>query len=249
MCTVKAGSLVLGDGVPKICVPITGHTFEEIETQTVRVKKAVPDLAEWRADLFDEIMDRQAAGKALERIGGILGDIPLLFTYRTEKEGGAGVSDDEAYAALLLRAAEKPGISLIDIEIEHSGADIPGLVQKIREAGKAVIASRHDFTRTPSREEREAILDRLLMSGADILKLAVMPQNAADVTDMLAWTEASVRRLDRPLITMAMGDLGKVSRISGRLTGSALTFGTAGDASAPGQIPVEQLRGFLAELQ
>ena len=51
--------------------------------------------------------------------------------------------------------------------------------------------------------------------------------------------------MEIPVITMSMGKQGIVSRISGSLTGSALTFATAGEASAPGQIPVEKMREIL----
>ena len=40
---------------------------------------------------------------------------------------------------------------------------------------------------------------------------------------------------------MSMGKLGVISRICGEVFGSAVTFGTAGKASAPGQLPANQL--------
>ena len=52
-----------------------------------------------------------------------------------------------------------------------------------------------------------------------------------------------------PLITMSMGALGMVSRVSGQVFGSAATFGSAGTASAPGQVPVVELRKMLATLK
>ena len=41
-----------------------------------------------------------------------------------------------------------------------------------------------------------------------------------------------------PIITMAMGELGAVTRTAGALFGNAMTFASAGKASAPGQIDV-----------
>jgi 3-dehydroquinate dehydratase-1 len=38
-----------------------------------------------------------------------------------------------------------------------------------------------------------------------------------------------------------MGDIGKVSRISGKKTGSAITFAYVGEESAPGQLNLEEM--------
>ena len=48
---------------------------------------------------------------------------------------------------------------------------------------------------------------------------------------------------------MAMGDLGKVTRVSGELFGSCLTFASVGRASAPGQIAVDELDRILNDLR
>ena len=89
------------------------------------------------------------------------------------------------------------------------------------------------------------MFDRLSRTGADVLKVAVMPKKAKDVLRLMSVTEEKNRQFPSPLVTMAMGDLGRLSRVSGRITGSVLTFGIVGDASAPGQLPVEELREML----
>ena len=108
------------------------------------------------------------------------------------------------------------------------------------------IVSSHDFSRTPSREE---MLNRLLQmeeGGADIAKLAVMPEHPEDVLELLSVTcQFSDGAGHIPLITMSMGELGCVSRLCGRIFGSAVTFGSAGCASAPGQISAEELSRIL----
>ena len=82
--------------------------------------------------------------------------------------------------------------------------------------------------------------------GADIPKIAVMPQNKADVLTLLAATEEMYRcYADRPLITMSMSATGVITRLCGEVFGSAMTFGAVGQVSAPGQIPVEKLNSAL----
>ena len=117
------------------------------------------------------------------------------------------------------------------------------LIRNLHSRGVAVIASSHDFERTGTREELLEKLDRLDQSGADILKLAVMPENSEDVEVLMeAVSEMSRNHTQKPLIAMSMGDLGQISRIRGEAFGSSVTFGTAGPGSAPGQLPVAELR-------
>ena len=81
--------------------------------------------------------------------------------------------------------------------------------------------------------------------GADIAKIAVMPQSAGDVLTLLSATEKASRTLSCQVISMSMKGTGLISRLSGEVFGSCLTFGAAGGASAPGQIDVGELRGIL----
>ena len=82
-------------------------------------------------------------------------------------------------------------------------------------------------------------------AGADILKMAVMPNNSRDVIRMMERTLSWNEKSDRPMITMSMGKLGGVSRMCGELTGSCMTFGSVTAASAPGQIPMDLLKKVL----
>lgn len=122
-------------------------------------------------------------------------------------------------------------------------------IERIRRAGSRVIASNHDFDRTPDIKEMVRRLCRMEELGADVAKLAVMPVGKRDVLDLLQATLEADERLAIPVITMSMGSLGACSRICGRITGSAMTFASVGEGSAPGQIPVEQMLDFLEFLK
>ena len=109
-----------------------------------------------------------------------------------------------------------------------------------------VVASNHDFHKTPAQEEIVSRLCKMQELGADIPKIAVMPQNKKDVLTLLsASREMSEEHADRPIITMSMAGTGVISRLCGEVFGSALTFGAAGKASAPGQMGVEDLKTVL----
>ena len=83
--------------------------------------------------------------------------------------------------------------------------------------------------------------------GADIGKIAVMPHNERDVLRLMELTRRAGAFVSMPLITMSMGQLGMISRLSGNLTGSVMTFGalTSEKASAPGQITVKELKSII----
>jgi 3-dehydroquinate dehydratase-1 len=84
--------------------------------------------------------------------------------------------------------------------------------------------------------------------GADLPKIAVMPKTEADVETLLTATKEVANLLKTPIITMAMGKLGEISRTSGEIYGSAITFGAVGTVSAPGQIDVFKLKEILEKV-
>ena len=85
--------------------------------------------------------------------------------------------------------------------------------------------------------------------GADIPKIAVMPTCRRDVLTLLCATEEMyTEHADRPIITMSMAGTGLISRLCGEVFGSALTFGAAKKASAPGQAAVNDLNNMLQVL-
>lgn len=237
--------VILGEGLPKICVPLTGTGKDELEAQAREAAAASPDLVEWRADYFEDLGDVEKVAEVLMSLQEILGETPILFTIRTKREGGNGQLTPEEYRSLLLYAAGRPEVSLVDIEGLNPEINTELLISEVHQLGMPVIASWHNFSRTPKKPELDLVFDRLSRTGADVLKVAVMPKKAKDVLRLMSVTEEKNRQFPSPLVTMAMGDLGRLSRVSGRITGSVLTFGIVGNASAPGQLPVEELREML----
>ena len=241
-------TLSLGDGQPKICVPLTGGTAEELFQEAEKIKEAGADLAEWRADFYEDLSDTDRLVKTMGGIAGILSGIPLLFTVRTEKEGGkAGISPEE-YESINLAAARSGFADLVDVEV-FSCERSEELIRGLQEAGVKVIGSSHDFQKTDSREVLLERFKKMDGTGADILKMAVMPDEFDDVAAIMQVTSEMVHKYtDRPVISMAMGGLGSISRIAGENFGSAVTFATVGAASAPGQFPIQELRTMMEVL-
>lgn len=247
MNTVKIKNITIGEGKPKICVPIVGETKEEIlkEARAIASDSSV-DIAEWRSDWFEEADDTEKVTGVLKELRKELREIPLLFTFRTAKEGGRREIAVEKYVDLNKKAAKSGFADLIDAEIFMGDKPVKEIIEAAHKSGVKVIASNHDFDKTPDKKE---LLERLLKMqemGADILKIAVMPKTERDVLELLLATEEMhTNYAKKPLVTMSMGGAGMVSRLCGEVFGSAITFGTMGKKSAPGQIPVRELEEIL----
>lgn len=246
MKTVHLRNVEIGSGAPKIAVPIVERTREDILLQAARLKALPLDVVEWRADFYEDVSDLPRTLDTLAALRGALEDTPLLFTFRTRREGGERDISPEDYCALTVAAAQSGGADAVDAEIFSGEDTVRRIIDAAHAAGTAVVGSSHDHSATPPREELIARLRRAQELGADLPKLAVMPQSPADVLTLLSATEEMARRwADRPIITMSMAGGGVISRLCGEVFGSAMTFGAAGRTSAPGQIPVEELRLVL----
>ena len=246
MNPVVARGLVIGEGMPKICVPMVGETLEEILEEAKAIALAPKDLVEWRGDCFSDICDFTKVGVALREIRGILEDTPILFTFRTKKEGGQKEIAEEAYVELNKNVVKSGLVDFIDVEMLGIESCVKGLIKFAHENKVLVVGSNHDFQKTPAEEEIVRRLCYMQELGADILKIAVMPENKQDVLRLLSATDNMVQNHARqPVVTMSMAKTGMASRIMGEVFGSAITFGAMGKTSAPGQVPVERLKEML----
>ncbi len=245
MNTVLLRHISIGNGMPKLCLPIVGNTQEEICRQASHCLDYPFDLIEWRADWFSSVHDLQEVAACAVRLRQILGDTPLLFTFRTKEEGGERSISDLDYIRLNAFVAQHRLADAIDVELFRGDDVVRTMIAQAHECETAVVVSNHNFFETPPQNE---ILSRLLRAqelGGDILKIAVMPQSAQDVLTLLSATQQAHQVCTQPLITMSMGQLGVISRMAGETFGSSVTFGAAGLASAPGQIPADTLQQIL----
>lgn len=239
-------NIKIGEGIPKICVPIVGVTEEEIINEAKTLESVPADVVEWRADWFEYVFDVEKVKGVLAKLRELLQDTPLLFTFRTFREGGEKAIEPEVYAELNKAAAETGYVDLIDVEAFTGDEVVKDIIESVHQYGVKVVGSNHDFDKTPSQEEIVGRLCKMQKLGADIPKIAVMPRNKKDVLTLLSATEEMMREYaDRPIITMSMAGTGVISRLCGEVFGSALTFGAAGKASAPGQMGVNDLEIIL----
>ena len=246
MTPVKVRNISIGEGIPKICVPVVGITREEIITEAKSFSSIPVDLVEWRVDWFEQVFDLEKVLGLLKELREVLGELPLLMTFRTSKEGGEKSISASDYARLNIEAAKSGYVDLIDVEIFTGDEIVKEIIDAVHNYGVKVIASNHDFDKTPGKDDIVERLRKMQELGADIPKIAVMPQSAKDVLTLLSATDEMVTKYaDRPIITMSMAGTGLISRLCGEVFGSAITFGAAKKASAPGQMEVNDLSTVL----
>ncbi len=248
MNTIKIKNVEIGKGIPKICIPLTGKNREEIIEEMEIVKKSNPDLIEWRVDFFEESDNPERVCEMLGTINDSFKQIPVLFTFRTKEEGGEKSIMSEDYVKLLKEVSERRLADIVDVQVFWYGEKSEDFIKELKETGAVVLASSHHFEGTPSVREMSDALYTMENKGADIVKLAVMPQSGKDVCALLEATMERKEHSNKPMITMSMGQSGMLSRICGELTGSCVTFASGKQASAPGQIKADELKKVLGDI-
>ena len=179
---------ILGRGMPKICAPLVEKDYESLIHQAASFTEQPVDIAEWRADWFDSILEPDTLDQVLPGLESALKDIPLLFTFRTQREGGHLSAPLPAYRSLAEHAICSGHVHLVDLELFSGDDMIRETIVLAHRHQVSVILSNHDFAATPKEEEILRRLHHMEDLGADIAKIAVMPQSAGDVLTLLSAT-------------------------------------------------------------
>ncbi|MDD3227221.1 MAG: type I 3-dehydroquinate dehydratase [Tissierellia bacterium] len=231
------------NGMPKICVPVTGVTENEILGEFNKLKNTPLDLVELRADYFEFVKDQTKVTDLLEKIRKLY-DKPLLFTLRTKKEGGVSYINTDYYFKLNKNVIESKLVELIDIEFFSQAEGVDSIVDLARKNMVVTILSNHDFLKTPPEEEIISRVNKMMDCG-DIAKIAVMPNSEEDVLTLLSAALKLKKEKKGPFIAISMGPLGIISRISCELIGSCMTYASHKDKSAPGQIDAKLIKEII----
>jgi len=194
--------------------------------KALRLASGNVDFLEWRVDCLGLNMPKA--------------DLPWILTARHPLEGGKNAmspaSRREALSSLL------PAASIVDIEV-RSLAFMRPVVAQAAEAGVPVLASFHDFVKTPVAARLREVIQRAEDQGADAVKIATLTESPRDVARLLDLF--SMSRL--PLGLMGMGPLGMASRILFASCGSILNYGWLDSPNVPGQWSAQELAGILRQ--
>jgi 3-dehydroquinate dehydratase-1 len=244
MKTIQCKNLIFNSGLPKICIPLTGKNITSILDEINDLNQVDYDLAELRIDFYEDVDDFSKVVDLLKKIREIYFK-PLLFTFRTKKEGGVHDMSEENYFELIHMATDSGLIDMVDIELFSHEESLRKAVAFAHEKHIKVVMSNHDFHKTPDKDEIIKRLVKMQENGADISKIAVMPTCNDDVLELLSATMEVKNKYGFPCITMSMGRLGAITRLSGELFGSCMTFAVVKNTSAPGQVNATKVKEIL----
>lgn len=239
---IDARGRKLGGETPLICTPLVGRSRERVLAEAASIVTKKPDIIEWRVDFFEAIGETAAVLEGARSLRAAVGELPIIFTRRSINEGGEPIAIDDDDVVRLYDAVGASGlVDFIDFEMSNDAEHVRRVREAARAHGTRLILSYHNFGYTPGRDflvQRFLEAERL---GGDVAKVAVMPRDRMDVLTLLAATAEADAKGRIPLISMAMGPLGSVTRMIGGLFGSSLSFAVGETASAPGQIPIADL--------
>ncbi|HGK9611488.1 TPA: type I 3-dehydroquinate dehydratase [Streptococcus pneumoniae] len=215
----------------KLIVSVMPRSLEEAQAlDATRYLDA--DIIEWRADYLPKEAILQVAPAIFEKFAGR----ELVFTLRTRSEGGEIDLSPEEYIHLIKEVAQFYQPDYIDFEyysykdVFEEMLDFPNLV-----------LSYHNFQETP--ENMMEILSELTILNPKLVKVAVMAHTEQDVLDLINYTRGfKTLNPEQEYVTISMGKVGKVSRITADVTGSSWSFASLDEVSAPGQISLASMK-------
>ena len=241
---IKIKNIKLGEGAPKICVPVIEKTEKEIIKYIKYINKLPIDIIEFRADFYleDIIYNEESEINIIEISKSIkkITNKPIIFTMRSDKEGGK-IKNNFYYKIINIYKSviENKCFDLIDLEIlSLKEKDIKNLIKLSKENNIKTILSNHNFNKTPSKKYIISLINKMIKLKCDIVKVAYMPKNKKDVIILL---DSITEIKDFPTIAISMGKLGTITRIFG----SVITFASAKSSSAPGQLEAMKLKYIL----
>ena len=243
--SARLGRVTLGEGMPRICVPVMGRDMRAIRASAASAALCGADIVELRIDSLCPMPTPQQALCAIAAVREGAGETPILFTLRTSRDGGEGGRDAAAYEALLCEVARSGAVEGIDCELSVGEAAFARIACAAHAAGVTLVGSSHAFTVPQDFAIAAHWLARQAALGADVVKAAVMVRDRVQALEAALIMARAQREIGKPMIAIAMGPAGVLTRAACACVGSCLTFGTAGQASAPGQMDARALRGVL----
>ena len=235
--SIEIKGVIIGEGKPKVCVPIVESHDEAILNKLKEFNELEVDMIELRIDFYENIHQEDALRNLFLNIAALQIQKPVILTIRTAAEGGEVEIDSKDYFNVYKLAVEANAFDIYDVELALGTNMAIELRTLIHDAGKYMLMSSHNFDRTP---EVDSLMQKFRSRDsleADIMKVAVMPEDYQDLLNLLSFTvQAKHEYAQKPIVTMSMSSIGLTSRLVGEQFGSAITFASVGKASAPGQI-------------
>ena len=223
---------------PVICAAVIGEDLSTMGTAINRALDQGADLIELRLDGLRDLGNWRRL---------LSGDVPMIVTNRARREGGYFKGEEDERVKPLLEGITA-GVACVDIEFSTPQEQLREVVRAAKEHGTSVMMSHHDFGKVPPPRAMADIARRMVGAGCDIAKLIGFAKRPRDVLAVFDFLVQVSDLVDVPVVSFAMGEAGKFSRVTASLFGSPIVYAAAAKATAPGQFDVATARRLLDEL-
>ncbi len=213
----------------KTCVSIAEKTPYKIK-KTLKIALKKSDYVEVR---FDFLKSEQVP-EAIEIIKKDLKKI--VCTLRPKTEGGK-FSGNEKERVNILKLIAEYNPFLLDVEFNTLKRN-SSLRRYLKSTKTNLLVSWHDFKKTPSSTELKKKMKQMSKFSSNV-KIVCTAKSTDDSNRML---ELYSKKGKNNLISFAMGDFGRISRILCLYLGSPYTYVSLGKAIAPGQFSVDEIK-------
>ncbi len=247
----KVKGKIIGQDNYLICLPITSKDITELEEDLNKLEELNSDVFEWRVDYFErEYLDNNNNLKiVLKIIKRKTKNKPLILTCRDIKEGGVNEFNNSLKTKIIDEAINTNTADIVDIEMD-SKSEFKKIIKKIViNNNKYIILSYHNFQNMPENKLLRKKIYQAYEEHADIIKISCKAESYGDVLRLFSIIFEEKKKLKKPMIGLAMGEQGKISRLFGGYFGSNITFAKGVEESAPGQINIEKIRNIWREIE
>ncbi|MFW5911870.1 MAG: type I 3-dehydroquinate dehydratase [Candidatus Hadarchaeota archaeon] len=223
---------------PAICVSVIGEDVNQLN-------KGVQEAIDREADIAELRIDKLKNYKGWKSI--LSADIPLIITNRTSREGGYFKESERKRVELLLKSISV-GVSCVDIEFSTSKSLRNKVLQEAKKNGTSTICSFHDFKRFPDTDRAIKMAEKMTQKS-DFGKIIGFAKTYQDSLKSIEFLIKSSKSINEPIISFAMGEKGKFTRLVSPLLNSPIVYASIDKKTAPGQLNLSNAKKMLRKFQ
>lgn len=219
---------------PEICLSLNCKNTDEIKQELSRYADYCT-IVEWCVDAFDgaaELTEEELVSQLLE-VKALTKGKKLTVDYKGEMN--------------TMNQILKWSMGIADIiDIDADNPQVERLVRRAKRKGTQTLISHHEFSEMPSRDEIALQFIKMEKTGGDILKVAAMANCEQDTYSLLEGAAAYCQlKYHQPIVAIAMGEEGQVSRICAGDFGAVITYACGSKPTAPGQFDAKKLYEYM----